>query len=454
MILKLILAFLLIAPPDDAANNQAAREIYKELIEINTTDSSGNTTTAAQAMATRLRDAGIPESDIHVFGPNPRKGNLVARYRGTGQRRPLLLLGHLDVVEAARQDWSVDPFTFLEKDGYFWGRGTTDDKAMAAIWIATFIRFRQEHFVPDRDLIIALTADEESGDSNGVQWLLANHRDLIDAEFAFNEGGESEIKDGRYLLNAIQLSEKVYQSFRLEIRTPGGHSSRPVKDNAIYHLSEALTRLAKFEFPAHNNEVTSAYYQRMASLYAGQAAADMRAVSKNPLDRAAAERLSKSPQHNALLRTTCVATRLEAGHADNALPQNARAVVNCRILPGESPAEVKSTLIRILADPKISVSAIEDAVPSRPSPLRPDVLGAVERITTQMWPGIPVIPVMSTGATDGLYLRNAGIPTYGVSGFFENVDDTRAHGRDERLGVKQFYEGREFLYRLVKAVSS
>jgi acetylornithine deacetylase/succinyl-diaminopimelate desuccinylase-like protein len=454
MILKLILAFLLIAPPDDAANNQAAREIYKELIEINTTDSSGNTTTAAQAMATRLKDAGIPESDIHVFGPNPRKGNLVARYRGTGQRRPLLLLGHLDVVEAARQDWSVDPFTFLEKDGYFWGRGTTDDKAMAASWIGTFIRFRQEHFVPDRDLIIALTADEESGDSNGVQWLLANHRDLIDAEFAFNEGGESEIKDGRYLLNAIQLSEKVYQSFRLEIRTPGGHSSRPVKDNAIYHLSEALTRLAKFEFPAHINEVTSAYYQRLASLYAGQAAADMRAVSKNPPDRAAAERLSKSPQHNALLRTTCVATRLEAGHADNALPQNARAVVNCRILPGESPAEVKSTLIRITADPKISVSAIEDAVPSRPSPLRPDVLGAVERITTQMWPGILVIPVMSTGATDGLYLRNAGIPTYGVSGFFENVDDTRAHGRDERLGVKQFYEGREFLYRLVKAVSS
>jgi acetylornithine deacetylase/succinyl-diaminopimelate desuccinylase-like protein len=454
MISKLLFALILLAPADDASNNQLARDIYKELIEINTTDSIGNTTAAAQAMAIRLREAGFPESDVHVFGPNARKGNLVARYRGTGQYRPLLLLAHIDVVEAVREDWSVDPFRLTEREGYFWGRGTTDDKAMAATWVATFIRFRQEHYLPNRDLILALTADEETGNSNGIQWLLANHRDLIDAEFAFNEGGESEIKDGRYLLNAVQLSEKVYQSFRLEVRNAGGHSSRPVKDNAIYHLSEGLARLSKFEFPVHVNDVTIAYYQRMASLYAGQVSADMRAVSKNPPDRAAATRLSKSPQHNALLRTTCVATRLEGGHADNALPQSARAVVNCRILPGESPAEVRSTLIRIVADPKISVSAIEDAVPSEPSPLKPDVIGAIERITTQMWPGIPVIPVMSTGATDGLYLRNAGIPTYGVSGFFVDVDDTRAHGRDERLGVKQFYEGREFLYRLVKAVSS
>ena len=454
MISKLLLALMVLLPTDEAVNNQLARDIYKELIEINTTDSIGNTTSAAKAMAARLKDAGFPESDIHVLGPNARKMNLVARYHGTGQHKPLLLLAHIDVVEAAREDWSVDPFKLIEREGYFWGRGTTDDKAMAATWVATFIRFRQEHYVPDRDLILALTADEETGNSNGIQWLLANHRDLIDAEFAFNEGGESEIKNGRYLLNAVQLSEKVYQSFRLEVRNAGGHSSRPVKDNAIYHLSEGLARLSKFEFPAHVNEVTIAYYQRMASLYAGQVSADMRAVAKSPPDHAAVTRLSKSPQHNALLRTTCVATRLEAGHADNALPQTARAIVNCRILPGESPAEVRSTLIRILADSKIVVSAIEDPVPSEPSPLRPDVLGAVERITTQMWPGVPVIPVMSTGATDGLFLRNAGIPTYGVSGFFEDVDDTRAHGRDERLGVKQFYEGREFLYRLVKVVSS
>ncbi|HEY2382556.1 MAG TPA: M20/M25/M40 family metallo-hydrolase [Terriglobia bacterium] len=454
MMARLLLALMLLIPAEDALNNQLARDIYKELIEINTTGSVGNTTTAAQAIAVRLRNAGFPAVDIQVLGPDARKGNLVARYRGTGRRKPLLLLAHLDVVEAAREDWSVDPFKFIEKDGYFWGRGTTDDKAMAAAWIAAFIRLRQEHYVPDRDLIVALTADEESGNANGVQWLLGNHKDLIDAEFAFNEGGESEIKDGRYLLNTVQLSEKVYQSFRLEVRNAGGHSSRPVKDNAIYHLAEGLTRLARFEFPAHVNGVTIAYYQRMASLYTGQVAADMRAVAKNPPDRGAVARLSKSPQHNALLHTTCVATRLEAGNADNALPQNARATVNCRILPGESPMEVKSTLDRVLADPKISVSPIDEAIASEPSTLNPEILGAIERTTTQMWPGVPLIPVMSTGATDGLYLRNAGIPTYGVSGFFEDLDDTRAHGRDERMGVKQFYEGREFLYRLVKAVSS
>jgi len=439
---------------DDSADNQLARDIFRELIEINTSDSIGDTTKAAQAMAVRLKDAGFPDADVQVLGPHDRKGNLVARYRGAGRRKPLLLVAHLDVVEAVRDDWSVDPFKFLEKDGFFWGRGTTDDKAMAAVWVATFIRYRQQHFVPDRDLIIALTADEEGGDYNGVQWLLANHRELIDAEYALNEGGESQIKEGKYVLNAVQSSEKIYQSFRLETRNSGGHSSRPVKDNAIYRLAEGLTRLSKYQFPIKLNEVTTEYYKRMATLYSGQTAADMRAVAKNPYDRAAAERLSKSPYDNALLRTTCVATRLEAGHADNALPQTARAIVNCRILPGDSSSEVRSTLIRVLQDPKISVSAIDDATPSEPSPLKPEVFHAIEKITTEIWPGVPVVPSMSTGATDGLFLRNAGIPTYGVSGFFEDVEDTRAHGRDERLGVKQFYEGREFLYRLVKALSS
>jgi len=439
---------------DDSADNQLARDIFRELIEINTSDSIGDTTKAAQAMAVRLKDAGFPDADVQVLGPHDRKGNLVARYRGAGRRKPLLLVAHLDVVEALRDDWSVDPFKFLEKDGFFWGRGTTDDKAMAAVWVATFIRYRQQQFVPDRDLIIALTADEEGGDYNGVQWLLANHRELIDAEYALNEGGESQIKEGKYVLNAVQSSEKIYQSFRLETRNSGGHSSRPVKDNAIYRLAEGLTRLSKYQFPIKLNEVTTEYYKRMATLYSGQTAADMRAVAKNPYDRAAAERLSKSPYDNALLRTTCVATRLEAGHADNALPQTARAIVNCRILPGDSSSEVRSTLIRVLQDPKISVSAIDDATPSEPSPLKPEVFRAIEKITTEIWPGVPVVPSMSTGATDGLFLRNAGIPTYGVSGFFEDVEDTRAHGRDERLGVKQFYEGREFLYRLVKALSS
>jgi len=447
----LLLSFAL---ADDSAHDQLARDILRELIEINTTDSSGDTTKAAEAMALRLKNAGFPEADVHVFGPNPRKGNLVARYRGTGRRKPLLLLAHIDVVEARRDDWSLDPFKFLERDGFFWGRGSTDDKAMAATWIATLIRLRQERYTPDRDLIIALTADEEGGNYNGVQWLLANHHDLIDAEYALNEGGESQIKDGKYVLNAVQPSEKIYQSFRLEVRNPGGHSSRPVKDNAIYHLAEGLTRLSKYDFPVRLNEVTSEYYKRMSALNSGQVAADMKAVSKNPPDRSAASRLSKSPYHNALLRTTCVATLLEGGHADNALPQTARATVNCRILPGDSPDEVRATLVRILNDAKISVTAIDKAIGSAPSPLKPEVMNALERLTAQMWPGVPVVPLMSTGATDGLYLRNAGIPTYGVSGFFEDVDDNRAHGRDERLGVKQFYEGREFLYRLVKALSS
>src|SRR5215467_8779208 len=400
MITRFLLGILVLALTDDPANNQLAREIYQQLIEINTTDSVGSTTTAAQAMADRLKAAGFAESDIQVVGPNPRKENLVARYRGTGQRKPLLLVAHLDVVEAPRQEWSIDPFKFLEREGYFWGRGTTDDKAMAAVWVATFIRFKQEHYLPDRDLILALTADEEGGNSNGVQWLLANHRDLIDAEYAFNEGGESEMKDGHYVLNAVQSSEKVYESFRLKVHNADGHSSQPVKNNAIYHLADGLARLSKFQFPAHVNDVTMAYYGRMASIYSGQIAADMRAGAKNPPDRAAVMRLSRSPQHNALLRTTCVATRLEGGNADNALPQLARAIVNCRILPGESPAEVRSTLIRVIADPKISVSPIEDAVASQPSPLSPEVIGPIERITTQMWPGVLVIPVMSTGATD------------------------------------------------------
>jgi acetylornithine deacetylase/succinyl-diaminopimelate desuccinylase-like protein len=454
MMLGFIAGLLLLALAQSDVHNQLARDLYKELIEINTTDSIGDTTKAAEAVAARLKAAGFSEADVRVLGPHPRKGNLVARYRGTGQRKPLLLLAHLDVVEALREDWSFEPFKFLEKDGFFYGRGTADDKGMAAIWAATFIRFKQEGYTPDRDLILALTADEEGGDFNGVQWLLKNHRDLIDADSALNEGGESLMRNGKYILNAIQASEKVYQSFRLEVRNQGGHSSRPVKDNAIYRISEALARLSRHEFPIRLNDVTRGYYQRMADLQLGQTAADMRAAARKTPDRGALSRLSASPYDNALLRTTCVATQLDAGHAENALPQTARAVVNCRILPGESPAEVRATLIRVVNDSRIFVTAMADATASDPSPLRPDIMGAVERITAQMWPAVPVVPVMSTGATDGLYLRNAGIPTYGVSGLFEEIDDNRAHGKDERMGVKQFYEGREFLYRLVKALSS
>jgi len=436
-------------------NDQRAREIFKELIEINTTDSVGSVTKAAEAMAARLKAAGFADKDIQVLGPDPRKHNLVARYHGTGAQRPLLLLAHLDVVEAKREDWSFDPFTFLEKDGYYYGRGTSDDKAMAAQFVANVIRLKQEGFTPSRDLILALTADEEGGNFNGVDWLVKNHRDLIEAEFAINEGGGGNMRKGKYLTNEVQASEKVFQDFRLDVTNPGGHSSLPVKDNAIYHLAAGLSRLAAFEFPVQLNEVTRAYFERSASVESDpKVAADMRAVAKPAPDPAAAARLSAMlPYYNAQMRTTCVATRLAGGHANNALPQLASANVNCRILPGVSPASVKDTLVQVLADPQINVSFVNEATPSKPSPLRPDVMNAVESLTKEMFPGVIVVPVMSTGATDGLYLRNGEVPTYGVDGTFGDMEDVRAHGRDERVGVKQFFEGLEFQYRLIKALA-
>jgi acetylornithine deacetylase/succinyl-diaminopimelate desuccinylase-like protein len=437
-------------------NDRRAREIYKELVEINTTDTpAGNVTKAAEAMTARLRAAGFPESDLHVFGPDPRKHNLVARYHGTGAKRPLLLLAHLDVVEAKREDWSFDPFTFLEKDGWFYGRGTSDDKAMAAQFVANVIRLKEEGFKPDRDLILALTADEEGGTFNGVDWLVKNHKDLIDAEFAINEGGGGNMRKGKYLTNEVQASEKVFQNFKLEVTNAGGHSSLPVKDNAIYHLSQGLARLAAFDFPVQLNEVTRAYFDRSAAVEADpKVAADMRAVAKPTPDPAAASRLSAQlPYWNSMMRTTCVATMLSGGHATNALPQLATANVNCRILPGESPNAVRDKLVEVLADPKIKVSFVGDANPSKPSPLRPDVMNTVESLTKEMFPGAIVVPVMSTGATDGLFLRNGEIPTYGVDGTFGDIDDVRAHGRDERVGVKQFFEGLEFQYRLIKALA-
>jgi len=437
-------------------NDARAREIYKELVEINTTDTpAGNVTKAAEAMAARLRAAGFPDADIQLLGPDPRKHNLVVRYHGTGARRPLLLLAHLDVVEAKREDWSFDPFTFLEKDGWFYGRGTSDDKAMAAQFVANLIRLKEEGFAPDRDLILALTADEEGGNFNGVDWLVKNHKDLIDAEFAINEGGGGNMRKGKYLTNEVQASEKVFQNFRLEATNAGGHSSLPVKDNAIYRLADALARLATFDFPVQLNEVTRAYFERSAAVESDpKVAADMRAVARATPDPAAASRLSAQlPYWNAMMRTTCVATMLAGGHATNALPQLATANVNCRILPGVSPNAVRDKLIEVVADPKVTVSFVGDATPSKPSPLRPDVMTAVETLTKEMFPGAIVVPVMSTGATDGLYLRNGEVPTYGVDGTFGDIDDVRAHGRDERVGVKQFFEGLEFQYRLIKMLA-
>ena len=439
-------------PPLDDATRQLVHDIYKQLIEINTTESVGNTTTAAEAMAQRLRAAGFPAADVQVLAPNPRRGNLVARMRGSSDQKPILLLAHLDVVEARREDWSIDPFTLTEKGGYFYGRGTSDDKAMAAIWIASLIRYKQEGFVPNRDLIVALTADEETGDFNGVSWLLREHRDLIDSAFALNEGGGGRLKEGKPLYNGVGASEKVYVSFGLETHNKGGHSSVPRKDNAIYELAEGLTRLASFTFPVHLNEVTRAYFARMSKIEEGATAIDMAAVAKG--GAAAAARLSDTPVYNALLRTTCVATRLDGGHADNALPQSARATVNCRVLPDESADDVRATLIKVLNDPAIEVTWIDKPKPSPPSPLSAAVMQPIEQVTSQFWPGVAVMPLMATGASDSLYLRNAGIPSYGVSGLFSEINDNRAHGRDERVAIQQFYDSAQFLYVLVKRLTS
>jgi acetylornithine deacetylase/succinyl-diaminopimelate desuccinylase-like protein len=430
-----------------------AREIFRELIEINTTQ-SGSTTRAAEAMAARLKAAGFSQNDVRILGPLPDKGNLVARLRGrNGGQRPIILLAHLDVVEALPKDWTVDPFRFLERDGWFYGRGTTDDKGEAAAWTATLIRFKREGYVPNRDLILMLTADEEGGPNNGVDWLLKNHRPLIDAAFALNEGGGGIVRKGRRLALTVQASEKVYQSFEMLVTNSGGHSSLPRSDNAIHQLATGLTRLAAYAFPVKLNEVTRAFFERTAASESPDVAAAMHAVLRQPTDPAAIRVLSRLPEYNARLRTTCVATMLDGGHAENALPQRARAVVNCRILPGEPPAEVLATLRRVVADAGVVVTPLGEAQPSPPSPLAPEVLRPIEETTADMWPDVPVIPTMSTGATDGVFLRRAGIAVYGVSGMFEDVEDIRAHGRDERVRQAWFFEGLEFGYRLVKRLT-
>jgi acetylornithine deacetylase/succinyl-diaminopimelate desuccinylase-like protein len=434
---------------------QLFREIYRELVEINTTDSAGDTVRAAEAMAARLRAAGLPDTDIQVLSSGPRKGDLVARLRGTGARKPLLLIAHIDVVEAKREDWDFDPFTLQEVDGYFRGRGTIDDKAMAASFIANLIQYAKEGFKPDRDIIVALTADEELSDSphDGAKWLLQNHRELIDAELAINEGGGGALKDGKPWRSSIQLAEKVYQSYRLEVKDAGGHSSVPRPGNAIYRLADGLRRLADFAFPIRLNPVTQAYFERVAATEEPAVAAAIKALLAGSTDARALAPLVERPGYNAQIRTTCVATMLEAGHAENALPQTARATVNCRIQPNEAVPDIERALVAAIADPKIAVIPIGSAVLSPPSALDPEVMDAVTRLTAEMWPGVPVIPTMSTGYTDSRWLRNAGIPSYGVSGLFTDQSHNGVHGLNEQVGVQQLYDSRLFLYRLVKTLA-
>jgi acetylornithine deacetylase/succinyl-diaminopimelate desuccinylase-like protein len=463
--LAALLPALRAAPLDDATR-RLAHDIFQQLIEINTTDSVGSTTVAAEAMAKRLLDAGFPPEDVKVLGPNTRKGNLVVRIHGTGPgRRPILIIGHLDVVEARREDWTTDPFKFVEKDGYFYGRGTQDMKVNDAILITTFIRFRREGYRPDRDLILALTADEEGGKSNGVDWLLNNHRDLIAAEFALNAdaGGVTTVK-GKPVNVDVEASEKLYADFQVSATNPGGHSSLPVPDNAIYHVADALARLERTPFPFELNAVTRAYFERRASLETGQPAADMKAILLTPPDAAAVARLSADARYNSTIRTTCIATMMTAGHAPNALPQLAQANVNCRILPGHSAEQIRLELVRIFADPKIIVRYVDDAgkvydhTPEKNAfpPILPpaEVLKPLARIADEMWNGVPVIPDMETGASDSIYTIAAGLPTYGVNGVAIDQDDIRAHGKDERVRATSFYDGVEFFYRYLKALTS
>ena len=432
------------------------REIYKELVEINTTDSVGSCTEAAQALVARLKAAGLPEQDVQVIVPpdGPKKGNLVARYRGTGAKKPIMLLGHLDVVEAKREDWERDPFKLVEENGYFYARGAADDKAMVAVFTANLIRYRRESYRPERDLIQVATCDEEMIPSkfSGIVYLLKNHRDLIDAEFALNEGGTGLLdKNGKYLRMSVQAGEKVFQTYQLEVTSPGGHSSLPVKDNAITHLAGGLARLGAYDFPFKLSATTRAYFERMSGIETGQAAADMKAILREPPDTGAIARLSAAnPLNNSTFRTTCVATMLDAGHATNALPQRARATVNCRILPGESVAEVQQTLARVMADDKIRITPTHEPTLSPPPPLSPEIIRPIGKVSERMWPGVPVVPTMLVAATDGRFTINAGIPTYGVNGMFRDPDGSGVHGLNERIRVRSLYEGHEFLYRLVK----
>ena len=454
------------AAPLDEVTRKLARDIFQQLIEINTTDSVGSTTVAAEAMAKRLLTAGFAAEDVKVLGPNDRKGNMVARYRGTGTAglKPILIIGHLDVVEARREDWTTDPFQFVEKDGYFYGRGTQDMKVSDAILVTTFIRFKREGYQPDRDIILALTADEEGGKSNGVDWLLKNHRELVDAAYALNPdaGGVTTVK-GKPLNVDVEANEKLYADFELDATNPGGHSSLPVPDNAIYHIADALSRLEHAPFPFELNPITRMYFERRAALESGQTAADMKAILGTPPDTEAIARLSNDARFNSLMRTTCVATRLSAGHANNALPQQAQANVNCRIIPGHATEEVRQELIRIFADPKIIVKYVDnsghvlDRAPATKAfaALLPpaEVMQPLERVADSMWPSAPVIPEMETGASDSVYTIAAGIPSYGISGVALDQDDVRAHGKDERVPEKSFYDGVEFYYRYLKALT-
>jgi len=453
-------------PTTSPADRALAREIFKQLIEINTTDTPlGNVTTATAAMQKRFLDAGFAPEDVHLLGPDAHKMNLVVRYRAAGQstEKPVVFLCHVDVVQALRSDWHTDPFQFIEKDGYYYGRGTQDMKDSDAAIVATFLRLHREGYKPKRDLILALTADEEGGSFNGAHWLVQQHRDLVDAAFVINpDAGGIELDHGRAVVADVEATEKVYADYQITAVNPGGHSSRPRPDNAIYELTAALNKLAAYSFPFEMNDVTRTYFRNLAKEETGQTAADMRAILATPPDMAAAARLSVEPSFYSNFRTTCVATRLSGGHANNALPQTAQANVNCRIFPGHSPEEIRQQLIAVFNDSKLSVKyvsdtgVVSDVASDRKAMVPPPPIKAVfdplTRITQAIWPGVPVTPVMENGATDSIYFAQAGIPCYGYSAIALERDDDRAHGQDERLPVDSYWKSLDFFYSFAKAL--
>jgi acetylornithine deacetylase/succinyl-diaminopimelate desuccinylase-like protein len=444
-------------PLPPLANQQLARAVLSELIGIRSVHDVG-TRPVAEAIAARFLANGFGNEDVHLVadGQYPHQANVVVRLRGRGQGRPVMWIGHLDVVEARPEDWSLPPFQLTEKDGWFYGRGTSDMKDQDAALIASLIRLRQEGYVPDRDLIAAFTADEEVGlEQDGVPYLLKAHRELVDAELVMNPDGSSgEIVAGRRATFGVETSQKTYMTFLLETTNPGGHSSEPRPDNAIYQLAAGLTRLGRFQFPYKLNATTRLYFRQMAALSSGQRRTDMQAIARDKPDLAAAARLARDVTLNPILHTTCVATMLAAGHQENALPQRAQATVQCRVFPGESIEQTRATLERVVADAAIHVTLGPPVIPAPESPPTPAVMAAIERVVHSMWPGVPVIPQMAAGASDNIYTRAAGIPSYGVSGAWEDFSDARAHGRDERRAASSYYESVEFTYRLMKQLGS
>jgi len=445
------------APEPPEAVKALAHDLLQTFIETNTVHANGSTALAG-AMAARLRAVGFAPEDLSLLAPadHPTKGNLVVRLRGHGKGKPLLFICHLDVVEAKKEDWSVDPFTLTEKDGWFYGRGTQDIKGEDAALMTSLIRLKGEGFMPDRDIVVAFTADEEAGgDANGVEWLLREHRDLVDAELAINpDAGDAFYSGDRRLYIGLETSEKVFLTFGLEVTGKGGHSSLPVPENPIYRLAAGLGRLEKLSFPVELNTTTRAYFAEMAKMAKGQVRQDMLAMTAPSPDPAAIRRLEKQPFYNAVLHTTCVATMIDGGHAENALPQRARATIQCRTLPEDSPATVQAILAKALADPAIKISVITPAAPGPESVPTPKITGKVEAVVRSMWPNLPLVPDMEPGASDSKYTRASGIPTFGITGMFSDIDDVRAHGRDERIGIDAFYQGVEFTYRLMKSFSA